>query len=144
MRLWVFLSLYGSLTFAGTFLAVFWSRVALHRKRVIAKRWKLNSDRYFVLAFAIAVSSVGLVLVNGGRLLGNLAFGLSPLLQRAEAWLVAGGLLILLFGYFQMVLLSDLETHPPHWRWFKRMALLTLAWSALSAFLVPLVPMAQP
>lgn len=140
IRAWVFLFLYGALTLVGTFLSIFWARVAVARWRVIGARWPWHRDRYFILATAVATSSVGLVLVDGGRIAGNLMYGLSPILQRSEAWVIGAGLLLLLAGYWQMVWLADLEREPPNFRWVKVGLAVTTIWAAASLALAPKVP----
>jgi hypothetical protein len=141
MRALIFLFLYGALTLLGAFLAVFWGMVAKRRWSVIAGRWSWRRDRYFLLASSVAISSTGLVLVDGGRIVGNLLYGLSPILQRAEAWAIGAGLVLLLIGYGKMVVLADLERDPPNFIWAKLGVAVTLAWFVLSCLISPMVPM---
>lgn len=140
-RAWVFLFLYGALTLVGAFLSIFWTRVSFKRLREIDGRWRWSRDRYFILAAAIAVSSFGLVLVDAGRIVGNILHGLSPILQKAEAYVIGAGLAILLLGYWKMVWLADLERDPPNFKWVKIGGLVTAIWFAASLALAPHIPL---
>ena len=140
-RAWAFLFLYGALTLVGAFLSFFWAEVALRRWRAIAGRWPWRRDRYFILALAIATSSFGLMLVDAARIVGNMLYGLSPILQKGEAWFIGAGLALLLIGYWKLVWLADLERSPPTFRWTKVGVIATALWLAASLALAPNVPL---
>lgn len=131
MREGLFVFLYGALFLVGLFLAPFWAVIAGKRAKRVAGRWVLWSDRYFVLAAAIATLCAGDVLVFAARTLGNLAYGLSPILRNdLDAWVIGLGLTTVFVGKAMLVWLADLEREPPVWTWSRGAALLTVAWGA--------------
>jgi hypothetical protein len=141
VRAFLFLFLYGSNVLVGLFLTTFWAKVAYRRVKAINDRWGLHTDRYFVLSAAIAMCAAGLLLIDLGRLIGNLAYGLSPILQHWEGdWLIAPGLVLLSIGGMGMVWLADLEARKPNWKWTKAMVAVTLIWFAVALFVAPKVP----
>ncbi len=140
MRAFIFMFLYGSLTIIGVFLCIFWTQVTLTRSRVIDDRWSKYTDRHVILAAGVAFSALGVVIHSGGRIFGNLAFGLSPILQSKDAVVIGLGLFMLLCGSLIMVWLADLETRPPNWRWLKTVAVLSIMWALGSLAIAPTVP----
>ncbi len=140
MRAFIFMFLYGSLFIIGVFLSVFWTNVTLARSRVIDDRWSKYTDRHVILAAGVAFSALGVAIHSGGRIFGNLAFGLSPILQSKDATVIGLGLFMLLCGSLIMVWLADLETQPPMWRWLKTVAVLSIMWALAALALAPTVP----
>jgi len=140
MRAFIFMFLYGSLFIIGVFLSIFWTNVTLTRSRVIADRWSKYTDRHVILAAGVAFSALGVAIHSGGRIFGNLAFGLSPILQSKDATVIGIGLTMLLCGSLIMVWLADLETQPPNWRWLKTVSVLSIMWALASLALAPTVP----
>ncbi len=141
MRVTIFIFLFGIVLIVGLFLSVFWTRAVVVRFRAVKGRWKWHEDRSLILSAGIALSAIGLVLVYGSRLLLNLFYDLSPILQGWEAWPVALGLVLMLSGHLFLVWLADLEIDPPRWGWLKGMVLIAIAWLAASIYLAPLVPL---
>jgi len=142
MRVVTFIFLFGLVLIVGTFLSVFWTRAVVVRYHAVKGRWKWHEDRSLILSSGIALSAIGLVLVYGSRLLLNLFYDLSPILQGYEAWPVALGLVLMLAGHLFLVWLADLEIDPPRWGWLKGMGLIAVAWLGVSIYLEPLVPLA--
>jgi len=142
MRIAVFLFLFGLVLIVGLFLSVFWTRAVLIRYRAVKGRWSWHEDRSLILSAGIALSSIGLVLIYGSRLLFNLFYDLSPMLQGGEAWPVALGLAMLLSGHLFLVWLADLEIEPPRWGWLRGMIIIAALWAVASVYLAPLVPLA--
>ncbi len=140
MRAFIFMFLYGSLMIVGVFLSIFWANVTLTRSRVISDRWNKYTDRHVILAAGVAFSALGVAIHSGGRIFGNLAFGLSPILQSKDATVIGIGLTMLLCGSLIMVWLADLETQPPNWKWLKRVGILSTMWGLGSLALAPTVP----
>jgi hypothetical protein len=131
MREGLFIFLYGALFLLGLFLTPFWAVLARKRAIRIAGRWTLRSDRYYVLAMAIAVLCAGDVLVFGARAWGNLTYGLSPILRNGtDAVLIGVGLSTVLVGKAMLVWLADLEREPAIWTWSRWGAIATVAWGA--------------
>lgn len=141
MRVAVFLFLFGIVLIVGLFLSAFWTRAVIVRWRAIKGRWHWHEDRSLILSSGIALAATGLVLVYGSRLLFNLFFDLSPMLQGGEAIPVAVGLGLLLSGHLLLVWLADLEIDPPRWGWLKGMGIVAVLWLAASVYLAPLVPL---
>ncbi|MBA3240924.1 MAG: hypothetical protein H0T60_06825 [Acidobacteria bacterium] len=141
MRVTVFIFMFGLVLILGLFLSVFWTKSVIVRWSKVKRRWHWHEDRALILSSGIALSSIGLVLVYGSRLLFNLFYDLSPMLQGAEAWPVAAGLAFLLSGHLLLVWLADLEIEPPRWGWLKAMCVVSIGWLALSIHLAPLVPL---
>ena len=141
MRVAIFLFLFGIVLIVGLFLSVFWTNAVLVRWRAVRGRWRWHEDRALILSSGIALSATGLVLVYGSRLLFNLFYDLSPMLQGGEAFPVAIGIALLLGGHLFLVWLADLEIDPPRWGWLKGMILIAVAWFAASIYLAPLVPL---
>ncbi len=131
--------LYGSLLIVGGFLATFWFKFAAKRSAAIEHRW--FKDRYLILASGLALWTAGQVILNTGRLIGNVVHGLSSIMLRIEGWFIALGLLLVLGASFFFVWLADLEEHPPRWRYLRGMAIATLAWAAVAAILPQYMPM---
>lgn len=133
MRQWLFVFLYGALFLTGLFLSPFWAVLANKRRHRIAGRWTLRSDRYFMLASAIAVLSLGDTFVFGARAEGNMTIGLSPILRNGiDAALIATGLTLVLLGKFMLVWLADLEREPPVWSWTRFAAIATVLWGMMA------------
>ncbi len=141
MRVPLFIFLFGLVLIVGLFLTVFWTRAVVIRWSAVKGRWRWHEDRALILSSGIALSTAGLVLVYGSRLLFNLFYDLSPMLQGGEAWPVAIGLALMLCGHLLLVWLADLEIEPPRWGWLKGMLVVTAGWLAASIFLAPLVPL---
>jgi hypothetical protein len=79
MRQWLFVFLYGALFLMGLFLAPFWAALARKRYAADCRTLDRSSDRYFVLAAAIAVLCLGDDFVFGARTAGNMQYtGLRP------------------------------------------------------------------
>lgn len=129
MREWIFITLYGALFLIGLFLFPFWAMLANKRRKRVAGRWTLRSDRYFVLATAIAVLSLGDTMEFGGRTWGNLTFGLSPILLNGfDAIAIGCGLAVVFVAKLMLVWLADLEKEPPVWTWTRWLAIVTAGW----------------
>lgn len=129
MREWLFIFLYGALFLTGLFLAPFWAVLAAKRARRVAGRWTLPSDRYFMLALAIAVLCLGDTFVFFARTVGNLTYGLSAILRSSwDAFTIGIGLAIVLVGKAMLVWLADLENEPRIWTWSRWGAILTVVW----------------
>jgi len=141
MRVTTFIFLYGLVFIVGTFLSIFWTRAVVVRYLAVKGRWTWWEDRSLILSAGIALSAVGLVLVYASRLMLNLFYDLTPILQGWEAWPVAIGLVFMLSGHLFLVWLADLEIDPPRWGWLKGMVLISIAWLAASIYLAPLVPL---
>lgn len=141
MRVAVFIFLFGFVLIVGAFLSAFWTRAVWVRYRAVKGRWRWHEDRALILSSGIALAAIGLVLIYGSRLLFNLFYDLSPMLQGAEAWPVALGLTSLISGHLLLVWLADLEIDPPRWGWLKGMGFVAAAWGAASIYLAPLVPL---
>lgn len=141
MRVALFIFLFGLVLIVGLFLSVFWTKSVLVRWRAIKRRWRWYDDRALILSTGIALSAIGLVLVYGSRLLFNLFYDLSPMLEGAEAWPVAAGLASLLTGHLFLVWLADLEIEPPRWGWLRGMLIVAAGWLAVSIYVAPLVPL---
>jgi hypothetical protein len=133
MREWLFIFLYGALSLVGLFLAPFWGFLAVKRAKRIAGRWTVSSDRYYVLALAICILSVGETLVFGARAVGNLQYGLSGILRNPWDGVVIGtGLGLVMVGKMMLVWLADLEREPPVWSWTRYAAVFTVLWGGLA------------
>lgn len=131
MREWFVIFLYGALFLVGLFLAPFWAVLARKRAKRVAGRWTLRSDRYFMLAAAIAVLCAGDTLVFFARALGNIVYGISAILRdRWDAPIIICGLTTVLVGKGMLVWLADLEREPPLWTWSRWAALATVTWGA--------------
>lgn len=130
--------LYGSLLIVGAFLAVFWGLFARKRLNVIEHPW--YRDRYFILALGFAIWTSGQVVLNVGRLIGNLTHGLSAIMLRPEGLVISLGLLMVLAGSLLFVWLADLERHPPRWYYLRAMGIATALWLVAAAFLSDYVP----
>lgn len=130
--------LYGSLLIVGGFLAVFWGQFARKRLHSIEHAW--YRDRYFILATGFAIWTSGQVILNIGRLVGNLTHGLSAIMLRPEGLVIAGGLLLVLGGSFLFVWLADLERHPPRWHYLRAMGIATALWMVIAGALSDYVP----
>lgn len=141
MRIAIFLFLYGLVLIVGLFLSVFWTRAVVVRWSKVKQRWLWHEDRALILSAGIALTSLGLVLIYGARLMFNILYALSPMLQGAEAWPVALGLALMLGGHLLLVWLADLEIDPPRWGWLKVIGAVAAAWLAASIYLAPLVPL---
>ena len=141
MRVTLFIFLFGLVLIIGLFLSAFWLRAVTVRYLAVKGRWKWHEDRALILSAGIALSAVGIVLVYGSRLLLNLFYDLSPILQGWEAWPVAVGLILMLAGHLFLVWLADLEIDPPRWGWLKGMGIIAIVWLAASIYLAPLVPL---
>jgi len=141
MRVTLFIFLFGLVLIVGIFLSVFWTRAVVIRYRAVKNRWQWHEDRSLILSAGIALSAVGLVLIYGSRLVLNIFYDLSPMLQGWEAWPVAIGLAMMLAGHLFLVWLADLEIDPPRWGWLKGMGVLAIIWLAASVYLAPLVPL---
>ena len=94
----------------------------------------LRRDHYFWLALALAVNSVGSIVLFGARAYANLTGGLSRMLYGWEGFFIGMGLVIVLFGKAMMIWLADLEGEQP--RWLYSMGLITVLWTGLCALLV--------
>lgn len=125
MREFVFFFLYGMLTLTGLFLCGFWGRITKLRVRSLAAD-QLIYDRYFWLAFSLALNSFGSVVLFGARTWSNTRYGLSSLLYGIEGLFIGLGLTIVLFAKIMMVWLADLESIQPMWLW--GMGAITLLW----------------
>lgn len=141
MRVATFLFLFGLVLIVGAFLSAFWTRSVVVRYRAVKGRWHWHEDRSLILSAGIALTSTGLALVYGSRLVFNLFFDLSPMLQGGEAWPVAAGLTLMLGGHFLLVWLADLEIDPPRWGWLRGMFIVAAIWLGASVYLAPLVPL---
>lgn len=134
----LFVFLYGAPTLVGIFLAAFWAVFAIRRAREITHPWR--HDRAFILSAAIAVIATGVVSTFGARAVGNLIYGISPILRHKEAYFIGLGLVLALIGFLLMAWLADLEKHPPKWTWLRAMLGLTALWAAVVAILAPGIP----
>ena len=141
MRVALFIFLFGLVLIVGIFLSVFWTRAVVVRWRAIKGRWLWHDDRALILSSGIALTATGLALVYGSRLLFNIFYDLSPMLQGGEAWPVAIGLGLMLVGHLFLVWLADLEIDPPRWGWLRGMIFVSFVWLAASIYLAPLVPL---
>ncbi len=141
MRIAIFIFLYGLVLIIGLFLSVFWTKSVMVRWNAVKRRWRWHEDRALILSSGIAMSAIGLVFIYGSRLVFNIFYDLSPMLQGGEAWPVALGLALLLGGHLLLVWLADLEIEPPRWGWLKIMAGVAVAWLAVSFYIAPLVPL---
>ncbi len=141
MRVAVFIFLYGLVLIIGLFLSAFWTKSVLVRWKAVKGRWRWHEDRALILSSGIALSAIGLVFIYGSRLLFNIFYDLSPMLQGGEAWPVAIGLALLLSGHLLLVWLADLEISPPRWGWLKIMGAVAVVWLAVSLYVAPLVPL---
>jgi len=141
MRVALFIFLFGLVLIIGIFLSVFWTKSVVVRYRKVKRRWLWHEDRALILSGGIALSSIGLVLVYGSRLVFNLFYDLSPMLQGGEAWPVALGLALMLCGHLLLVWLADLEIEPPRWGWLKAMLMVAAVWGAAAIYLAPRVPL---
>ncbi len=141
MRVAVFIFLYGLVLIVGLFLSVFWTKSVIVRWLAVRRRWLWHEDRALILSTGIALSATGLVLVYGSRLVFNIFYDLSPMLQGGEAWPVATGLILLLSGHLFLVWLADLEIEPPRWGWLRGMLIVSAVWLAVSFYMAPLVPL---
>jgi hypothetical protein len=140
-RAFIFLFLFGTIVLIGIFLSLFWGGLAIRRKRLVGGKWKLSSDRYFVLALSVAMFAFGLTISYMGRLIGNLLYGLSALIQHDQAaWLIGSGLSFVIIGSAGMVWLADLESRRVTWKWCITMLLLTLGWAVAALFITPYIP----
>lgn len=140
MRAWFFIWVFGALALQTLFLVPFWICYA-HTRRTNLSSGQFLRDRFYLLSTAIASTALGILLIYSGRLYGNLAEGLSPILLRNEGYVIGLGLLCLYFGMKLMVVLADLEQHPAKWTWTKIGFALTLAWSIASFFVAQHVPL---
>lgn len=140
LRSWFFIWSFGTLFLLSLFLVPFWIRYA-HKRRVDIIKSGILFDRYYLLSFSIACSSLGIMLIYAGRLYGNLAEGLSPMLLRNESWVIGFGSLTLQLGLRVMVMLADLEQHPAKWTWSKIGIGLTLLWAVVSYSVAQHVPL---
>lgn len=141
IQAFLFIFLYGLCGIIGLFLAVFWGRLAHRRLKVIDYPW--YRDRYYLISVAVTLLAGGQAIVDAARTVGNIEYGLSPILTHTEGWFVFLGMFTLLLGLITMVWVADLETHPPSWRWLRRMLIFTVFWLVVSFFVhyyVPLVP----
>lgn len=141
MRVALFIFLFGFVLIVGLFLSAFWTRAVVVRWRKVQGRWKWHEDRALILSSGIALSAIGLTLIYGSRLLFNVFYDLSPMLQGGEAWPVSIGLASLISGHLFLVWLADLEIEPPRWGWLRGMAFIGYVWLAASFYLAPLVPL---
>lgn len=128
MRFFTFVFLYGMLSLSGLFLSVFWGIVTARRVKQIADRG-LRHDRYFWLAFSLALNSIGSVVLFGTRAGSNIRFGLSQMLYGIDGLLIATGLIVVLLAKVMMVWLADLERPKPRWLW--TMGATTLVWTLI-------------
>jgi predicted permease len=134
MREWVFIFLYGACTLLAVFLAGFWTRFARRRRLRIGNR-AARSDRYYILAAAIALNALGMALLTGSRLIANIHYGLSRALYGFEGVGVAMGLATILLSKVALVWVADLEKEPAVWTWTRWMAGVTIAWGILAVFI---------
>lgn len=135
MREFILIFLYGAVSLAAFFLAVFWSRFSFRRwqKMVGNGIWH---DRYFLLATAIAVNSTGLVILFGSRTVGSIIYGSSAALTGWETLGVMFGLIVTLCSKTMLVWLADLEEDPPVWTWLRWMTIITTGWAVVAILLV--------
>jgi len=126
----VFVFLYGLGALIGLPISVYWTGVYLRRHRSMQGRWW--SDRYSLVALSFALVCAGVTITHTSRTIGNLQFGLSPILMRTEGYFIAAGLLLLLLGFFVKIRLIDLETDPPKWRMTQVALGTTAVWLTVS------------
>jgi hypothetical protein len=132
MRLFLFVFVYGMLALTGAALAWIWTRIAVKRVAVLG-RGELMGDRYFWLAAALGVNSIGSVVLFGTRAWTNLTQGISPMLIGIDGALIFFGLAVVLAAKGMMVWLADLEREHPRWLW--GMGLLVLVWGGFCAWM---------
>lgn len=138
MREWFFIWAFGSLILQSVFLAPFWWLRA-HKRRLSIVYGPMQ-DRTCILSASIAAVALGSLLVNGGRLYGNLQEGLSAILLHREGFAIGAGLACYLFGFLLMVMLADLEVHPPRWTWTRIGLAVIGVWAVASIFIVQYLP----
>lgn len=130
MREFVFFFLYGMIAFTGLFLSWAWLRLALARLKLINGAWR--HDRYFWLASAFGVNSLGCLFIYTARGAGNIIKGTSNHLLGVEGFVIGVGLSLLLLSQIAMVWLVDMERTKPRWLWI--MGGITIGWAFLAAW----------
>ena len=137
MRETIFTFLYGAGAILGFPIAVFWGRTSWKRYQELKSHELFNwqTDRYLAVTLAFTFVTTGVTITHFTRTLGNLQFGLSPILSRVDAYPMAAGLTILLLGFMWMVRLIDLENNPPKYRWTIVGLGLSVVWLAIVTIL---------
>lgn len=137
MREWYFIWIYGATFILGVFLSIFWTERTVRYGRT-APSW---TEAKVILCGSLALLTIGITITDSARSFGNIHYGLSTLLQRTEGTVIGVGLLFTFIASLGFVLLADLESRPPNWRWFKIMALLTALWAVASRWVAHHAPL---
>jgi len=128
----IFIFLYGLGSILGFPIFIFWATMGL-------RRWAdchSMRDRYMLLCLESCLISLGLAISYSTRTFVGLRYGFSTAIVHGPSGVVLGiGLSLLALGMLLMVLVADMETHPPRWRWTKYAVAATLLWASLLFYL---------
>lgn len=138
MREFVFIFLYGAVTFASILLAIFWGRFAAQRRSTLIGN--IFKDRYFVLSLGVTIDAAAWTVITGMRVVSNYHYGLSKALYGWEGAGIAIGLIAAIFSKVMLVWLADLEDHPPRWPWTKALVIGTAIWGGVAALTTSFMP----